>query len=260
MEVFDPLQERELLDGDVGYRWALGSDFDEYREAGALASCAWHDINTAVECLLVDYDDPARQLLEKAHKWLTVAVDGHDAQGVYDETSGIPKSQPYESIAMCNWLLDGRQDSENLARAVAIQEYECNADKGMRTKLNVSLTLAMYVDAGAYQQAVDRFTTTSGLTPPKSLSVIRGEGQMCYAICRQRLGREYTEAEVMAAAEKFLKRPDLNNGVNTWLLRGHYYRAARWMKIIHWHEGKTGISPKEVLLKCYDYLPTKGKD
>ena len=260
MDVFDPVELRERLDGGSGYRWCLAFDYDEARTNGALASNASDDITVAIQCLLVAYDEPARQLLEKARKWLAVPVEGHDAQGVYEETSGIPKSQPYESLAMCNWLLEGKHDTRNLERAVAIQEHECDARKGMRTKLNVSLTLAMYVDAGAYQQAVDRFTTTSGLTPPKSLGVIRGEGQMCYAICRQRLGQEYTEAEIMAAAEKFVGRPGLNTGVATWLRTGSYDMAARWMKIVHWREGNAGISPKEAVLKCYDYLPKKEKD
>ncbi len=259
MKMFEPLKIKEVLDGDVGYRWSLAFDYNEARANGALASVASHDVNTAVKCLLIGYDDPARKLLEKARQWLTVAIDG-ERDGTYHDTTRSPAAMPYYDLAMCNWLLDGKQDRESFKLAVGVQEREYNTHRKWRVKSEVSLALAEYLDARAYQIALDRFAATAGLTPPKSLSAIRGEAQMCYAICRQRLGQQYTEAEIMAAADKFLRRPGLNTGIATWLRNGLYTTAVRWMKIIHWREGVEGISPKQVVLKCYDYLPKKGKD
>ena len=164
---------------------------------------------------------------------------------------------PYRDLAMCNWLLDGKQDHESSSLAVEVQEREYNTHREWRVKSEVSLTLATYVDAGTHEIALDRFIATAGLTPPKSLSAIRGEAQMCYAICRQRLGQQYTDAEIMAAADKFLRRPGLNTGIATWLRNGLYDTALRWMKIIHWREGDAGISPRQVVRKCYGYLKEK---
>ncbi len=257
METPNPIQIREVLDGNVGYRWRLGRAFAAFKESGALASVASSDIGMAIECLLVGYDDPARQLLEKARQWLTAAMDG-ERDGSYHDKTRSPAAMQYNDLAMCKWLLEGKQDHESSKLAVELQEREYNTHKEWRVKSEVSLALAEYVDAGAYQIALDRFAATAGLKPPKSLSAIRGEAQMCYAICRQRLGQQYTEAEIMATAEKFLRRPDLNIGVATWLRKGLYTTAVRWMKIIHWREGVEGISPKQVVLKCYDYLPKKG--
>src|SRR5262249_7342482 len=110
--------------------------------------------------------------------------------------------------------------------------------------------LPMYLDAGAYETALQRFAAGRKLTPPKKLAAIRNEAQMAYVISRRRLGFEYTDTEVEAASAKFLTR-----NVNTWLLGGHSDRVAQWMKIVYWQEGKVGLSPKEALLKCYDHLP-----
>lgn len=259
MEDFDQAEEKKALDGDVGYRWCLARSLEDVKARGGLVGNADSDISVAVACLLVGYDEPARQLLEKARQWLTVAIGGE--KGGTDHDAGRwPASMPYYDLAMCNWLLDGKQDRESFKLAVGVQEREYNTHRKWRVKSEVSLALAEYVDAGAYQIALDRFAATAGLTPPKSLSAIRGEAQMCYAICRQRLGQQYTEAEIMAAADKFLRRPGLNTGIATWLRNGLYTTAVRWMKIIHWREGVEGISPKQVVLKCYDYLPKKGKD
>ncbi len=256
MEAFDPFRIKRLLDGDLGYRWSLAFDYNEVRANGALASVASSDVKMAIECLLIGYEEPARKLLKKARRWLTVAIDG-ERDGSYQAAARLPAAMPYYGLAMCNWLLDGKQDHESSRLAVEVQEREYERDKTQRGRLTVSLTLATYVDAGAYQTALDRFAATAGLTPPKSLSAIRGEAQMCYAICRQRLGQQYTDAEIMAAADKFLRRPGLNTGIATWLRNGHYTTAVRWIKIIHWREGDAGISPRQVVRKCYGYLKEK---
>ena len=257
MDDFDPVRLwRQLDDVHIGYRRSLKRNFRRAKKDGALAPVASDDVNTAIKCLLIGYDDPARKLLENARQWLAVAIGG-EKDGTYHDQTRSSAAMPYRDLAMCNWLLDGKQDHESSRLAVEVQEREYERDKTQRGRLTVSLTLATYVDAGAYQTALDRFAATAGLTPPKSLSAIRGEAQMCYAICRQRLGQQYTDAEIMAAADKFLRRPGLNTGIATWLRNGHYTTAVRWIKIIHWREGDAGISPRQVVRKCYGYLKEK---
>jgi hypothetical protein len=238
MKTFDVIDSRESLDGDVGYRWTLSRKFDEAKKIQGLASSAHAFLNMAVECVLVGYDEPAKQLEKRASEWLTVAIQE-------DEQSKWSEALRHSDLAMCNWLLYNVHDAENLNRLV---EYEDRFLYGWKDKTNTSLTLVGYIDAGACQQAMKHFANAK-LTPPKSLNSIRSEGQMCYVICRHRLNQEYSEADVESALEKFLKR-----NVNGWLIDGHFLRAAQWMKIVHWREGQAGLSPKDAVLKCYEYL------
>lgn len=242
MKKFDPAHERELLSGSTGHQFFLGFDFDETKRVGGLASSADAYLNMAVRCLLVSYDEPATQLLKRARDWLTVAINEH-------EQSKMSKALTHRDLSMCNWLLDGIHDIENLDRFVE-HEDRFMAGSGRRpNKVDVSLTLVGYVDAGACRQALDWFAKAR-LSAPKSAGSARSEAQLCYVMCRYRLGEGYAEAEVQTAAQNVLKR-----SVNTWLLDGHFARAAEWMKVVHWQEGKSGLSPKEAVLKCYDYLP-----
>jgi hypothetical protein len=243
MKKFDPLHAREILDDRAtGYRWTLSREFERSKALGGLASSAHAYLNMAIECLLVGYDEPATQLLTRARDWLTVAINEH-------EQSKWPGALRYLDLAMCNWLLDGMHDIDNLNRFVDYEDRRLAGSGRRPSKLEVSLTLEGYVDAGACGQALAWFAK-AGLSVPKSAAAARSEAQLCYVMCRHRLSEGYSEAEVQTAAQKVLKR-----SVNTWLLDGHFARAAEWMKIVHWQEGKSGLSPKEAVLKCYDYLP-----
>lgn len=73
---------------------------------------------------------------------------------------------------------------------------------------------------------------------------------MCYVLSRHRLGLEYSDAEVAGALDRFLTK-----NTNTWLTNGHAARAAEWMKIAYHSDADNALSPKEVVLKCYDHLP-----
>ena len=247
MKVFDPAEEREELDGDVGYRFALDADFEEYRSEGALAAAASFRLIDAVYCLLVGYDNPAKQLLKRAFEWVTIGIDKGEKPRDYAPDG--TEAEQYETLAMCNWLLHGVHDVDSLSLVVEHEERFLVRERLGHDRANVSLGALSYVDAGAYQIALNRLEAARFFAP-KSLNTIRGEGQMCCVICRHRLGLEYTETEVASATERFLKR-----NMNTWLLDGVPDRAAQWMKVVHWREGTAGISPKEAVLMCYKYLP-----
>jgi hypothetical protein len=247
MKIFDPAEERRQLDGDVGYRVVLDFDFEESRNLGGLASSASAYLIDAIYALLVGYDDPAQQLLERAFDWVTIAIKEGERPRDYGPDG--TEAQRYETLGMCAWLLHGAHDAESLNRFVEHEERFLVRECLGRDRANVSLTAINYVDAGAYGLALERLASAR-FSAPKSLNAIRSEGQMCYVICRHRLGLEYTEAEIASATERFLKR-----NMNTWLLDGVPDRAAQWMKVVHWREGAAGISPKEAVMMCYKYLP-----
>jgi len=247
MKVFDPAEKRRQLDGHVGYLFDLSDDFDEVRSEGALASCASADIIDAVYCILVGYDDPAQQLLQRAFDWVTLAIK--EGERPRDYALDGTEAEQYEILAMCNWLLNSIHDADSLTRSVEHEERFLIREGLGHDRANVTLGAISYVDAGAYGVALERLASAR-FSAPKSLNAIRSEGQMCYVICRHRLGLEYTEAEVASATERFLKR-----NMNTWLLDGVPDRAAQWLKVVHWREGTVGISPKEAVMMCYKYLP-----
>src|SRR5262249_33294285 len=146
-------------------------------------------------------------------------------------------------------VVHGVHDVDSLSLVVEHEERFLIRESLGHDRANVSLGALSYVDAGEYQIALNR-PEAARFSATKSLNTIRGESQMCYVICRHRLGLEYTEAEVASATERFLKR-----NMNTWLLDGVPDRAAQWMKVIHWREGTAGISPKEAVLMCYRTCP-----
>jgi len=65
MMKFDPVALRARLLGDCGIEFHLGRKLEKSQAVGGLASSADAYIDEAIECLLVDFDDAAKQLLEK---------------------------------------------------------------------------------------------------------------------------------------------------------------------------------------------------
>lgn len=247
MKVFDPEEERRLLDGDTGYEWYLSRTFEEASALRALSSVAHSNLGLAMNCVLVGYDEPAARLARCARDWLTTAVSGDepDRRGEQEYL----RAQRYFNLAQCAWLLEGVRDVENLRRFVEHHNRVYAADREEATdKVGVSLAAVHYLDAGDDRATLD-VLLGAGIGPPSSFSAIRTEGQMAYVICRKRLGEAYADADVDGALAAFLKR-----SVNAWLIDGHYMRTAIWMKVAHWREGGA-LTPQETVRKAYDYLP-----
>ena len=149
---------------------------------------------------------------------------------------------------MTKWLLNSQHDAESYRRFVECEDRFLESSEVGKDKINISLLLPIYVDAGAYHRVL-QLVAASGLTTPKFRDLVRNEGQMAYVLCRYRLGEDSAEAEVTSVARKFLDR-----NVDGWLTNGHFVRVAEWMKIVYWQEEEAGISAKDALLKCYDHL------
>ncbi len=237
MKIFDPIAQRRLLDGHIGYEWALSKPFEDARNVREIVGMASSDLNMAVRCILVGYDEPAKALIVRAFDWLNTAA-----------RSGEMEPLGHLDLALCAWLLNGEHDAENFSIYVHKMEDFLIKEKLTRDKLNINLTLPSYVDAGAYREALERFHH-AGMTPPASLTRIRSEGAMSYVLCRHYLGEEYDAADIASVVTRFLKY-----NVNTWLTNGHYLRAAEWMKIAHWSGEASAASAWDAVLHCYDYL------
>lgn len=249
MKVFDPRERRELLDGSTGYRRSLNKTYDFVLSKNGVTPWAEADINEAISCLLVGYDGPALELLTRARGWLITAAQQGETPNGY--VRYFTEGRRHLSLALCNWLLSSQQDVKNYRLFLLNDIRSMRDDPAVaKDKTNISMVMPHYVDAGAYQHALDLFHGAS-LKPAASLSQIKTEGQMCYVICRHVLGHEYSAEEVAAGLKRFL-----NRAVNYWLLDGIWDRAAEWMKIVHWNGHEPELTAKQALLKCYDYLKT----
>lgn len=241
---FNPAEERKVLDGEVGYEWALARQLDEVSAKNALTHVAHSNLSSAIHCILVNYDMPAERLARRAAEWLTLAIQKDEP------TQRFPvayKAQRHFDLAICAWLLRGERDEENLRSFLEVKSRHHAAEETL-DKVDVSFGAINLVIVGDDRATLD-LLVRAGIGPPSSFGAIRTEGQMAYVICRKRLGEAYVDADVDSALAAFLKRH-----VNAWLIDGHYMRAALWMKVAHWREGGA-LSPQETIRKAYDYLP-----
>jgi|GEM_PF-2335215 len=250
MKRFDPDRTREVK--DYYAKRFLEYSFEEVKAKHALSSVAlFAGLNEAVACILVGRFELARLLVEQARQWLNDAVETNEPVSLPPQLKQSVDGElsiRHRTLAMCNWLATGEHDAENLRLAIDYHERYLSANPRMRDRGHISLTLPLYVDAYAYERALDMFASCPKLSPPKNLSNIRNEAQMCYVICQHRLGRQFSATEVDAALEKFLMR----NVDSAWLGNGDYDGAAEWMKIAHWRRGD---APVATVLRSYDYLP-----
>jgi hypothetical protein len=260
MSSFNPSSSRKLLEGDCGYRFDLAADINQAAVVGGRGNSADAFLGTAIHCLLVGLDGPAARLLHKVEEWVSAAIADREVPRRYFEHL---RNEPYildgavahcyQTLALCDWLRNGEHDAESFHQFVEHEERFLAGSPAGKDKVNVSLTLPTYVDARAYEKAVQRFAATRGLAAPRSLGSIRNEGQMSYVLCRQRLNKDYTEVDLASALARWL-----NKQVDRWLSEGHFVRAAEWMKIVYWNEQKRDLSAKDALLRCYAHLPGVG--
>ena len=250
MVPFDPATEKAFLLGSsaFGFEKPLKESIEEGKAESTLGAYSGALLTKALRCWLVGLDDPAARLLRKAHQWVLAAIEANERPMHYfpDAT----EAERFLTLAMCNWLLHGSHDADAFQKYIENEDRYLLHSKFAKDKVTISLTLPDYANAGAWGRAVEIFEQTPKLSPPESLRKIRSEAQMVYVLCQHHLRGQFTKQEIAVTGEKFLSR-----NVETWLGNGHYLRAVQWLKILHWNDTDRTASPKEIVLKCYDYLP-----
>jgi hypothetical protein len=239
-KMFDPVEARKTLLGDLGVEWQLQRSLDNSKNQGGLSSSARADLGAAIQCILVDLVDPASRLLAKAHKWSLESTESDNE---------IANWMTYQTISMSEWLSENRQDLETRKELMTELERAINSPAIANDAVNVSLLLPLFLDCGEYERVLEIVEQTQKISEPDNLEKIPNEAQMCFVIARHRLGMAYTEEEVANACEKFISR-----NMDKWLRDGHSVRAALWMKIIWSNSDDSVLSPNETILKCYEYL------
>ncbi len=239
-------RRQRLLNPIGGYEWSLSRNMTESKAVGGLSGSADFCLIDAVTCLLVGLDEPAKRLLRRAVEWVQIAIESNERPQHY--FPGATEAGCFQTLAQCNWLLHGQHDINSLQRFVENKDRYLNSQK-RKDKIGISLGILTYVNAGAFERTIEILESTPRLALPTSLTA-RNEAQMAYILSRHHLGLQYSPSEVHTATTRFLKR-----NIDTWLSNGHSDRAAEWLKIIYWNDSDRALSPKQVLMKAYDYLP-----
>jgi hypothetical protein len=248
--MFDLVKKRKIALDTCGYRLTLSHTFEETKAKRSLTYITWHQLNDAVLCFILGFDEPAVELLERAFDWVRIAIEEDEDRS--HETPGVMRGMRFRTLAMCKWLLRNEHDEESLRQAAQYADRVRIAQRFEQDLAGVSLSLPEFADAAAYERALEIFADCTKLSPPKSLGKINNEAQMVYVLARLKLGIEGDEAAVAAGANKFLRKH-----MDHWLEHGHYDRAAQWLKILHWNDTDRQQPAKLVVMKCYDYLPAQ---
>jgi hypothetical protein len=242
---FDPARKREFLLGDCGYEWSLAMSYDYAKAERALGAAANSELSTAIECLLVGFDEPAERLLKRAVEWSQQAIAAHEKPDRYFPHG--TEAANFYTLAFSSWLLCNKNNSDAYEQFVEHENRYLLNSKAGKNRAEVSFNLPKYVDAAAFEPALEIFARTPRLRPPQSL-VLRGEAAISYVLCRYHLGLQYNREEVDRTTTRFLRA-----NVDTWLGDGGWTGTATWMKILHWNMTSPRPSARDAPLKCYDY-------
>jgi hypothetical protein len=240
---FDPTEKRGQLLGDLGIKRTLADDIEGYRANGAISNCAMIMTNEAVSCYLVGLRDVGRLVAEKAQSWLLTAIEEHEVSANHYIRYGDEASR-LQQLAMCRWLLYGKQDHESLDQSVELEDLFHGETDYPRE--HVDSAVDAYLAAGKSARVVELYESVRLARPSRWIG-IRNAAQLAYMIARHRLGAAFSADEVRVGVRKALTLllPEL-------LGSGAYFRAARWMKITAW-DGQPD-SAYGSLMSCYDYL------
>ncbi|MCO6454489.1 MAG: hypothetical protein J5I93_04155 [Pirellulaceae bacterium] len=243
MKAFDPSSTLRHLQASYGVPSLLAADFDLQRGQGNLVSYAQSFLNSAIECLVVGWNDPVSVLLEMADDWLRAAIESQEKGRGY--VPNLTEAMSYRCLAMCRWLRGDQHDEELHRQVVAMWNAYYSAQSNINRK-SPDIALPDYINAHDYESAVALYER-SGRKPPRTPRSAVREGCVCYVIAQRMLGRGYLgEDDVNAAIGALLTR-----GVGEWLADGHNYRVAIWMKLTHW---QPGAAAKATVLRCYDWM------
>lgn len=246
MKKYDQKTETKILKGATGYQFDLESSFSEAKQVNGLGSSALVFLNTAIRCILVNFDGPSLELLQKAKEWLLTAIDQGEKPIHYFPYA--TEAGRYSALSLLSWIMEDRHDIESLSNSVHNWDlYLSTVSKW--DKIGISMILPDYFDAGFYARAIEIYEKTLGFKIPVMLNRINSEGSVIYFMCCQQRGKDRSGEGIAAAIKSFL-----NRNMNQWLVNGHFDVAARWMKIVYWKQGSTGISSRDALMKCLSHI------
>lgn len=229
MNRFNALEDRSILEGDLGFRAQLDDRFEEALAVGGLASSARAFLATAIRCQLVGLLAPAEQLVGKARQWAEEALERRERPARYFPHAS--EAAIHRTVALARWLADGTHDGVNLVRYADEQEVYLTESGSARDKVSVRLSLPGFVDAERFETAlrlIDGSRLVTATSKPAS-----EEAVMAVAVCRSRLNRTVGDQELARTVDECV-----GSHIHRWLSGGHALRVGEWAKILFWRSAE----------------------
>ena len=243
------IQKEMLLDPVGGFDWHLQADFDDAKADCGVGSSARAFLGEAILCSLVGFEDPARRLFEKSSEWIRAAIEMNERPERY--FPGGTEADRFRTQSLCNWFLTNKHDAESLQKFVQHNDVYLNSQV-KKDKVGVSLALVTYLDARAFERALEIFKSTAGLTAPTKIYP-SNESDMSYIFSRHILEGKFNLNDIDVVIKWFLKR-----NIERWLCEGHMVRAVEWLKVLFWNETERAISAEKVLMRSFDFIQGHG--
>jgi hypothetical protein len=226
---------RAQLLGDTGYEFYLGMSFDDAKTAGGLATSADGFVGKAIQCYLADFVEPGRKLLGKAVQRYRAAIESNERPSGYQP--GWHEATRHYGLALARWLLDGVHDDESIRVSCSFRDQHL-ARLTKPDTFEITCYCPEYLDARAHGRILEHIERTfAGKRLPlevkytRSLAMNDGidvsEGKEADRLFRQRF-------------------PE-------WLTRGHWVRAATWLKVVRWNSNQH-LSPVSVAQEALQYV------
>ena len=236
--MFNHHEALKHLQSSYGVECTLSHEFGESLDKQCLGSVGMGLVGDAINCLLVGWNDPVRELLEKAETFLTASIEGKEKGNHYFEFG--TDALRHESRALCRLFLQGAPDRADWREAaqlnIAYYQRGRKIDKGGLSLALVDLVL------GERPAELLSLYHQAGLKPPPSAAKARTESALAYVIASDEFEAPYTETFNKVFSQQ----------VPAWLARGHHVRVAKWMCVAYL---QPAASPQETLWRCYDFLP-----
>jgi hypothetical protein len=249
MSEFNADKVRQQIFGPVGVKYYRAKSLGVAAERRNIAVVADGMLSEAIRCLLVEYDNEARELLRISKEWLEFAI-GIKEKPPNSYFHGGTEASRHENLALCNWLLKDSHDSVNLDAAVRNEElYQC---QNKLSKTSIEMSLRLFIDAGAFANAITIFERTWPGKPPANPARVCGEAAMSYVVAAAKVRNAYSDDKVRASFEHFLRCR-----VPKFLNHGGYSYLVRWLKIAFWNDNPNRASAFDTARKCFSYLPAR---
>jgi hypothetical protein len=158
----------------------------------------------------------------------------------------------FADLALARWLETGTPDPASHRSAMEFTEKSVDAGRAYyRSAGNetVDYYMAEAVQAGEWARGLQYCEEEDpGAAKPVTLTRVQSARRVGYVLCRQAMIRQWDEADVHRAVDRFLSR-----NMGTWLANGLARDAARWLKIRYAHLGAR-LSPRDALARSLSYL------
>lgn len=242
---------RSRFAGD--YSFVVAQSLENARVAHLVgSSAATGPLGLAIVGVLLKMDREARELLERFRPWLVEALSKREWMSRRNG-SEADEARWSESLALYDWLLYGRQNTDALDLANEHWFRWYTSEEGAKLRGEIGSLFALAIDGGRYEQIVNLYARPlKRPLKPTSATSEAGFGNYLAHYLRQSSG---LDAAVEGSFDSFL----FTNMQEQWLGRGQFPTAIHWLKLRFWNFADPKPEPFAVVRRALDYLPEEAR-